>query len=137
MKTLSPSSVVDLQAERFARRQKTVRLMPELDGTEALYDFGFGPGQLIARPIIAWSLSEEGSTAGLIAFDGELVRVDCLSSRFQGYFDPITGSVSREAPGYAAESLAITRRYFSARSERLHMISPEFMGHRVAMFTSL
>lgn len=111
--------------------------MPELDGIEALYDLGPNLEQLIARPIIGWSLSEHGKVAGLLAYDGELVRVDQITRNFKGYFDPITGAVNREAPEFVNASLESSWRYFSERTSDRHLVIPESMGHRVAMFTSL
>lgn len=134
VKNLSDSCIVDLQAARFARRHKTVRLMPELDGAEALYDLGFGPAQLIARPLVAWSLSDTGVCAGMIAFDGELVRVDALGSRFKGYVDAASGAVSRTPPNYVDASLRASHGHFSQGPERVALTSPESNGHRVAVY---
>lgn len=129
--------MVDLQAVRLSRHPKSVRLMPELDGIEALYDLGPSIEQLIARPVIGWSLSEEGKVAGLIAYNGELVRSDQITSNFKGYFDPITGMVDREPPTFAEQALTASWQYFSARTNDRHLVIPESMGHRVAMYTSL
>ena len=75
-----------------------VRLAPELDKLEAIYDDSNAKGEGVYRAnILFWALLRDGSVVGMIPWLDQLICCADLShpgmGRFVGYFDPGVGEL--------------------------------------------
>ncbi|QNI03420.1 hypothetical protein HXW73_11010 [Halomonas sp. SH5A2] len=117
---LSPRSaqVIDLDSVRQRQlAQKTlVRLAPELDGLEMVYQLASDPDSYYGMPLLAWGLREDGHVVGLVPWMEQLT--DCHElhryedGRFIGYRDPETEEIFSSPPDHKADELASAAEYF-------------------------
>ena len=106
------NSIINLDSKRAARALKPSRLVPELDGYTCLVDLGVGHEPTHRHPLLAWSLMEDGSTSGLILFNGTLFPVQQLAHRLQGYCDPARRTCQPHPPAFVKAGLTAARDHF-------------------------
>ncbi|MGS2743979.1 hypothetical protein ACU6TU_10330 [Halomonas sp. LS-001] len=118
--TLSPRSaqVIDLETarQRQEARKSLVRLAPELDGLEMVYQLDADSESLYSMPVLAWGLREDGHVVGLIPWMEQLTPCHRLNSKehgcFIGYRDPETEEIFSEPPEHKWHELTSSAEYF-------------------------
>ncbi|WP_456267726.1 hypothetical protein M1D97_10705 [Kushneria sp. AK178] len=110
--------VIDLESVRQqrCRRHRIVRMAPELDGLEMLYQLASDPHSLYGMPVLAWGLQEDGQVVGLVPWLDCLTRCSALEDpeqgRFVGYRDPETEFFMDSAPLHKVVELEHAAAYF-------------------------
>ncbi|TVP42689.1 MAG: hypothetical protein EA345_18150 [Halomonas sp.] len=118
--SLSPRSAQVIDLESVRQRQQAqkclVRLAPELDGLEMVYQLAASPDTYYGMPILAWGLREDGNVVGLVPWMETLTACSDLSSEENGYFvgyrDPETEEVFDTPPDHKYNELVAAADYF-------------------------
>lgn len=118
--SLSPRSaqVIDLETvrQRHQAQQQLVRLAPELDGLEMLYQLEANTDTCYGIPILAWGLNQDGSVVGLVPWLATLTPCQHINSqengRFVGYRDPETEEIFTAPPEHKYDELLAAANYF-------------------------
>jgi len=112
------AQVIDLDTvrQRQQARKYLVRLAPELDGLEMVYQLAASPDTYYGLPILAWGLREDGSITGLVPWMESLAACHELDSEesgcFVGYRDPETDEVFDVPPDHKYDELVAAAGYF-------------------------
>ena len=82
------AQVIDLETvrQRQQARKCLVRLAPELDGLEMVYQLAASPDTYYGLPILAWGLREDGNVVGLVPWMESLAACHELDSHESGFF---------------------------------------------------
>ncbi|WP_163575496.1 hypothetical protein [Halomonas faecis] len=113
-----PAQVIDLEAmrQRHKAKQRLIRLAPELDGLEMVYQLASDPDAYYGMPILAWGLREDGDVVGLVPWMEALTPCHRLDDPeqgcFIGYRDPETEELLESAPPHKAMELEHAAAYF-------------------------
>ncbi|MCM2131184.1 hypothetical protein [Larsenimonas rhizosphaerae] len=113
-----PAKVVDLNEmrERHQAQQRIVRLAPELDGLEMIYEVASDPDSLYAMPVLGWALKSNGEVMGVVPWLESLVGCHSLDDpdygRFIGYRDPEIDDVFDVPPEHKRFELEHAAAYF-------------------------
>lgn len=116
------AQVIDLETvrQRHQARKYLVRLAPELDGLEMVYQLAASPDTYYGLPILAWGLREDGSVVGLVPWMESLVACHELDSHesgvFVGYRDPETDEIFDAPPDHKYDELIAAAGYFEYES---------------------
>jgi hypothetical protein len=118
--SLSPRSAQVIDLETVRQRQQAqkflVRLAPELDGLEMVYQLAASPETYYGMPILAWGLREDGSIIGLVPWMETLAACHDLNSQENGYFvgyrDPETEEIFDAPPDHKYHELVAAAEYF-------------------------
>ncbi|AVI63869.1 hypothetical protein [Halomonas sp. GFAJ-1] len=141
----SPHSaqVIDLDTVRqHHQAQKClIRLAPELDGLEMVYQLAASPDTYYGLPILAWGLRKDGSVVGLVPWMESLAACHDLDSHesglFIGYRDPETEEIFELPPDHKYDELTAAASYFEYEaSEEVSLIQqlPDTLGtHALCM----
>ncbi|MGO2880456.1 MAG: hypothetical protein ACTIDT_10925 [Halomonas sp.] len=116
----SPRSaqVIDLDTVRLRQQaQKSlVRLAPELDGLEMVYQLAASPDSYFGMPILAWGLRADGHVVGLVPWMETLTACQEVDSQENGYFvgyrDPETEEIFESPPDHKYHELTAAADYF-------------------------
>ncbi len=116
----SPRSaqVIDLDAmrQRQQAQKHLVRLAPELDGLEMVYQLAASPDTYYGMPILAWGLREDGNVVGLVPWMETLTACHKVNSQENGYFigyrDPETEEIFDTPPDHKYYELTAAAEYF-------------------------
>ncbi|XKH59217.1 hypothetical protein LG290_10995 [Halomonas sediminis] len=116
----SPRSaqVIDLETirQRQHARKRLVRLAPELDGLEMVYQLNARPDTCYGMPILAWGLREDGEIVGLVPWMESLTPCQQLNNNedgcFIGYRDPETEEIFDTPPEHKMLELSAAADYF-------------------------
>lgn len=112
------AQVIDLETvrQRQQARKCLVRLAPELDGLEMVYQLAASPDTYYGLPILAWGLREDGSVVGLVPWMESLAACHELDSHesgfFVGYRDPETDEIFELPPDHKYDELNAAASYF-------------------------
>lgn len=113
-----PAQVVDLETmrQRQQARRRLVRLAPELDGLEMVYQLPADSDTHYSMPLLAWGLREDGEVVGLVAWMETLTPCQQLDDpehgRFIGYRDPETEELFEHPPEHKVFELDQAAAYF-------------------------
>ena len=113
-----PARVIDLETmrQRQAARRRLIRLSPELDGLEMVYQLPAEPGTYYGMPLLAWGLREDGRVVGLVPWMEQLTPCQQLDDpehgHFIGYRDPETEELFEQAPEHKVLELEQAAAYF-------------------------
>ncbi|HDZ45736.1 hypothetical protein LCGC14_0098530 [marine sediment metagenome] len=118
--SLSPRSAQVIDLETVRQRQQAqkclVRLAPELDGLEMVYQLAASPDTYYGMPILAWGLREDGSVIGLVPWMETLAACHDVNSQENGYFvgyrDPETEEIFDTPPDHKYHELVAAADYF-------------------------
>jgi len=118
--SLSPRSaqVIDLDTvrQRHRAQQQLVRLAPELDGLEMLYQLEANADTCYSIPLLAWGLNQDGSVVGLVPWMATLTPCQRIDSQENGYFigyrDPETEEIFTAPPEHKHDELLAAAEYF-------------------------
>ncbi|MCO7230299.1 hypothetical protein NH398_13775 [Halomonas sp. CnH100-B] len=116
------AQVIDLETvrQRQQARKCLVRLAPELDGLEMVYQLAASPDTYYGLPILAWGLREDGNVVGLVPWMESLVACHELDSHesgvFIGYRDPETDEIFDLPPDHKYDELTAAASYFEYES---------------------
>ncbi|SDK62922.1 hypothetical protein [Billgrantia gudaonensis] len=119
-----PAQVIDLETmrQRHKAKQRLIRLAPELDGLEMVYQLASDPDAYYGMPIMAWGLREDGDVVGLVPWMEALTPCHRLDDpeqgRFVGYRDPETEELLESAPPHKALELEHAAAYFDYEETR-------------------
>ena len=95
---------------------KLIRIAPELDGLEMLYNNAQNPEKLFSVRILAWGLRTNGDVIGLVPWLGKLVACDeindPLNGQWQGYFDQGVEELFFSAPLHKVVELETAADYY-------------------------
>ncbi|MGO3055626.1 hypothetical protein ACT3R7_11620 [Halomonas sp. AOP43-A1-21] len=116
----SPRSaqVIDLATarQRQQAQKSLVRLAPELDGLEMVYQLAGSPDAFYGMPILAWGLREDGNVVGLVPWMETLTACQEVNSQENGYFigyrDPETEEIFDSPPDHKYYELTAAADYF-------------------------
>ncbi|WP_083026093.1 hypothetical protein [Vreelandella lionensis] len=112
------AQVIDLETvrQRQQARKCLVRLAPELDGLELVYQLAASPDTYYGLPILAWGLREDGNVGGLVPWMESLAACHELDSHesgfFVGYRDPETDEIFELPPDHKYDELNAAASYF-------------------------
>lgn len=112
------AQVIDLETvrQRQQARKCLVRLAPELDGLEMVYQLAASPDTYYGLPILAWGLREDGNVVGLVPWMESLAACHELDSHesgfFVGYRDPETDEIFELPPDHKYDELNAAASYF-------------------------
>ncbi|WP_404345348.1 hypothetical protein [Vreelandella venusta] len=112
------AQVIDLETvrQRQQARKYLVRLAPELDGLEMVYQLAASPDTYYGLPILAWGLREDGNVVGLVPWMESLAACHELDSHesgfFVGYRDPETDEIFELPPDHKYDELSAAASYF-------------------------
>ena len=112
------AQVIDLETvrQRHLARKYLVRLAPELDGLEMVYQLAASPDTYYGLPILAWGLREDGNVVGLVPWMESLAACHELDSHesgfFVGYRDPETDEIFELPPDHKYDELNAAASYF-------------------------
>lgn len=116
------TKVVHLNAwleERGAKRDRVIRLSPELDGLETLYSNDSSVGVCFNLKIVAWALKNSGVVVGLIPWLRDIIECpkfsDPLNGYWAGYRNPKTEDIFYEPPKHKVVELETAAEYFSGQ----------------------
>ncbi|MEQ6918494.1 hypothetical protein [Halomonas aquatica] len=141
----SPRSaqVIDLEAmrQRQLARRRLVRLSPELDNLEMVYQLASDSDTLYGMPLLAWGLQEDGEVVGLVPWMEALTPChrldDTEHGQFIGYRDPETEELFDQPPEHKVLELEHAAAYFDyEETDETTMIQqlPETQGtHALCM----
>lgn len=113
-----PAQVIDLETmrQRQLARRRLVRLSPELDGLEMVYQQATEPDAHYCMPVLAWGLREDGDVVGLVAWMESLTPCQQLDDpehgQFIGYRDPETDELFDYPPAHKVHELEHSAAYF-------------------------
>lgn len=118
--SLSPRSAQVIDLDTVRQRQQAqkclVRLAPELDGLEMVYQLAANPETYYGMPILAWGLREDGNVIGLVPWMESLAACQDLDSHENGYFvgfrDPETEEIFASPPDHKYHELIASAEYF-------------------------
>lgn len=116
----SPRSakVIDLSVmrDRMRARRRILRLAPEHDGLEMLYQLDSDPDSYYSLPVLAWGLREDGEVVGMVPWMEGLMPCheleDPQQGHFVGYRDPETDEVFMLAPDHKVFELEHAAAYY-------------------------
>jgi len=136
--TLSPRSaqVIDLETarQRHEAQKCLVRLSPELDGLEMVYQLDADPESFYSMPVLAWGLREDGHVIGLIPWMEKLTPCHLLNSReqgcFVGYRDPETEEIFTDPPEHKWHELTASAEYFDYESSQEITLIQQIPDHQ-------
>ncbi|MFG6667600.1 hypothetical protein ACGK9R_10865 [Halomonas sp. HNIBRBA4712] len=122
----SPHSaqVIDLETarQRQQARKCVIRLAPELDGLEMVYQLAASPDTYYGLPILAWGLRDDGDVVGLVPWMDGLSPCSELEShengRFFGYRDPETEEIFDAPPEHKYAELTAAADYFEYEASK-------------------
>ncbi len=112
------AQVIDLETvrQRQQARKCLVRLAPELDGLEMVYQLAASPDTYYGLPILAWGLRDDGNVVGLVPWMESLAACHELDSHesgfFVGYRDPETDEIFELPPDHKYDELNAAASYF-------------------------
>ncbi|MDN6180767.1 MAG: hypothetical protein L0I84_07175 [Halomonas subglaciescola] len=145
--SLSPRSaqVIDLDTvrQRHRAQQQLVRLAPELDGLEMLYQLETDADTYYSIPLLAWGLNQDGGVVGLVPWMATLTPCQHIDSRenghFVGYRDPETEEIFTAPPEHKHDELLAAAEYFEYEASNgitLTQQLPDTLGtHALCMNT--
>lgn len=113
-----PAQVIDLETmrQRQLARRRLVRLSPELDGLEMVYQPSSESDTHYCMPVLAWGLREDGDVVGLVAWMETLTPCHQLDDpdhgKFIGYRDPETEELLDCPPEHKVQELQHSAAYF-------------------------
>ncbi len=94
-----------------------IRIAPELDGLEMLYNNCNSENKLYSLKIAGWALRADGCVQGLVPWLNELMPCteinDPLDGQWQGYRYPSGKQVFYEAPPYKESELKAAAKHYS------------------------
>lgn len=136
--TLSPRSaqVIDLETarQRYEAKKSLVRLSPELDGLEMVYQLDNDPERFYSMPVLAWGLRDDGLVVGLIPWMEKLTPCHLINSGeygcFVGYRDPETEEIFPDPPEHKWHELTASAEYFDYESSRELTIIQQLPDHQ-------
>ncbi|XKF16489.1 hypothetical protein LL947_04960 [Halomonas sp. BLK-85] len=136
--TLSPRSaqVIDLETarQRHEAQKSLVRLSPELDGLEMVYQLDADPDSYYSMPVLAWGLREDGQVVGLIPWMEKLTPCHLLNDReqgcFIGYRDPETDEIFSDPPDHKWHELSASAEYFDYEASRELTLIQQIPDHQ-------
>lgn len=99
-----------------ARRQRFIRISPELDGLEMLYANDAHKNKLFSLKILCWGLRENGEVVGLVPWLNKLMACpdidDPLNGTFEGYYDPGVEDIFYDPPIHKIVELESAAEYY-------------------------
>ncbi|MCM5703008.1 hypothetical protein [Larsenimonas salina] len=113
-----PAKVIDLSEmrERYKAQHHIVRLAPELDGLQMVYQVASDPDAAYAMPILGWAMKSNGDVVGVVPWLDSLVDCETIDDPehgvFLGYRDPETDDVFDVAPSHKQMELEHSAAYF-------------------------
>lgn len=116
--------VIDLETvrRRHQAQKQLVRLAPELDGLEMLYQLDTDTETGYSIPVLAWGLHQDGSVDGLVPWMATLTPCPHINSeedgRFIGYRDPETEEIFTAPPEHKYDELQAAATYFEYETSR-------------------
>lgn len=138
-----PAQVIDLDTmrQRQEARRRLIRLSPELDGLEMVYQLPAEPDTYYGMPLLAWGLREDGHVIGLVPWMDSLTPCQHLDDpehgHFIGYRDPETEELFEQAPDHKICELEQAAAYFeyeATNEPTLIQQLPEIQGtHALCM----
>lgn len=139
------AQVIDLETmrQRQQARKRLIRLAPELDGLEMVYQLPDEPDAYYGLPLLAWGLREDGDIVGLVPWMERLTPCQALDDPAQGHFvgyrDPETEELFEQPPEHKVLELEQAAAYFDyedTESPTLIQQLPETQGtHALCMDT--
>ncbi|WP_017430078.1 hypothetical protein [Vreelandella jeotgali] len=137
--SVSPRSaqVIDLETvrQRHQAQQQLVRLAPELDGLEMLYQLDNDTQTCYGISLLAWGLNQDGSVVGLVPWMDTLTPCQRIShhenGHFIGYRDPETEEIFTAPPEHKYDELTAAAAYFeyeTSQSVTLIQQLPDNLG---------
>ncbi|WP_136249124.1 hypothetical protein [Halomonas borealis] len=139
------AQVIDLETmrQRQQARKRLIRLAPELDGLEMVYQLPDEPDAYYGMPLLAWGLREDGDIVGLVPWMERLTPCQALDDPAQGHFvgyrDPETEELFEQPPEHKVLELEQAAAYFDyedTESPTLIQQLPETQGtHALCMDT--
>ncbi len=138
-----PARVIDLETmrQRQQARKRLIRLAPELDGLEMVYQLPDDAESYYGMPLLAWGLREDGDVVGLVPWMERLTPCQALDDpehgHFVGYRDPETEELFDLPPEHKVLELEQAAAYFDyeeTESPTLIQQLPETQGtHALCM----
>lgn len=138
-----PARVIDLETmrQRQQARKRLIRLAPELDGLEMVYQLPDESESYYGMPLLAWGLREDGDVVGLVPWMERLTPCQALDDpehgHFIGYRDPETEELFELPPEHKVLELEQAAAYFDyeeTESPTLIQQLPETQGtHALCM----
>ena len=120
---------------------RIVRLAPEHDGLCILYSHhALSRSKLFAVKILCWGLQEDGKVVALFPWLNRITRctelTDPETGCWEGYYNPLTGSIFDAPPEHKVLELEASTRFFS--SDKLGAATtvqevPDYIGSHAAM----
>lgn len=131
-KVFEKSNVVDLFSRKPIGEKNTykiIRLAPECDGTEILYNNDSNPGKVYSMKILCWALMANGNVDALIPWLNKIVPArelnDPLNGHWEGYYDNIHEHAFSEPPNHKIKELERAAAYYSHKSTDNNLILQE------------
>ncbi|GAA3906789.1 hypothetical protein GCM10022228_16250 [Halomonas cibimaris] len=118
------AQVIDLETvrRRYQAQKQLVRLAPELDGLEMLYQLDADAHTCYSIPVLAWGLHQDGSVDGLVPWMAALTPCPQINSeengRFVGYRDSETEEIFTKPPEHKYDELLAAATYFEYETSR-------------------
>ncbi|WP_447895624.1 hypothetical protein [Vreelandella sp. GE22] len=118
------AQVIDLETarQRHQARKCVIRLAPELDGLEMVYQLAASPDTYYGLPILAWGLRDDGNVVGLVPWMDTLSACNELNSQenghFVGYRDPETEEIFDTPPEHKHTELTAAAEYFEYEASK-------------------
>ncbi|MFG6137768.1 MULTISPECIES: hypothetical protein [Halomonas] len=138
-----PARVIDLETmrQRQQARRRLIRLAPELDGLEMVYQLPDESESYYGMPLLAWGMREDGEVVGLVPWMERLTPCQALDDpehgHFIGYRDPETEELFELPPEHKVLELEQAAAYFDyeeTESPTLIQQLPETQGtHALCM----
>ncbi|BFM12048.1 hypothetical protein R50072_22010 [Simiduia litorea] len=104
-----------------ARRERFIRISPELDGLEILYANDSDKHKLFSLKILCWALRENGEVVGLVPWLNNIVACpeinDPLNGKFEGYYDPGLEEIFHHAPIHKIVELESAAEYYESSAD--------------------
>lgn len=116
-----------------------IRIAPELDGIEMLYNNDATPNKLYNLKLICWALRQNGEVEGIVPWLNDVIPCpqisDPLNGHWEGYRNPKTGKIFYQAPEYKVIELQAAARHFQNSNHNLINIQeiPDTIGTHAAL----
>jgi len=98
-------------------KRKIIRIAPELDGIEMIYENELNPEDAFGIPILAWALQENGDVHGIVPWLEDIVACpdlsDPMEGRWVGYYNPRTEEIFDEVPFHKLIELESAYQYYA------------------------
>lgn len=135
--TSSPRSAQVIDLEKVRQRQQAsrvlVRLSPETDNLEMVYQVETEPDNFYALPVLAWGLRVDNEVVGLIPWMETLTPCDQLddeeNSVFVGYRDPETQEMLNKPPEHKWHALTAAADYFDYEASNQTALIQQIPDH--------